>query len=97
MSFLAYFLMILSSPKMNNDLFTVKQFCRTGMGLYKAMVLALWALDCLKAAWEPTGAAGDPCRVLLLSDPPSPELNLPATASPKRAILEVKRKTGDQR
>lgn len=47
MSFLAYFLTMLSSPKMNRDLLTVKQFCRTGMGLYKAIVRALCAFDCL--------------------------------------------------
>lgn len=47
MSFLAYFLTMLSSPKMNRDLLTVKQFCRTGIGLYKAIVRALCAFDCL--------------------------------------------------
>lgn len=47
MSFLAYFLTMLSSPKMNKDLLTVKQFCRTGIGLYKAIVRALCAFDCL--------------------------------------------------
>ena len=46
-SFLAYFLTMLSSPKMNRDLLTVKQFCRTGIGLYKAIVRALCAFDCL--------------------------------------------------
>lgn len=88
MSFLAYFLTMFSSPKRKSDLLTVKQFCRTGMGLYKAIVRALCALVCLKAPGVPPAGAEGPCRLRFWSEPPSPEPSLPATASPKRAILE---------
>lgn len=88
MSFLAYFLTMFSSPKRKSDLLTVKQFCRTGMGLYRAIVRALWALVCLKAPGDPPAGAAGPCRLRFWSEPPSPEPSLPATASPKRAILE---------
>lgn len=88
MSFLAYFLTMLSSPKRNNDLLTVKQFCRTGMGLYRAIVRARCALVCLKAPGDPPAGAAAPCRLRFCSEPPSPEPSLPATASPKRAILQ---------
>lgn len=88
MSFLAYFLTMFSSPKRKSDLLTVKQFCRTGMGLYRAIVRALCALVCLKGPGVPPAGAGGPCRLRFWSEPPSPEPSLPATASPKRAILE---------
>lgn len=45
--FLAYFLTTLSSLKRKRERLSVKQFCRTGMGLYSAMVRALCAIDCL--------------------------------------------------
>lgn len=88
MSFLAYFLTMFSSAKRKSDLLTVKQFCRTGMGLYRAIVRALCALVCLKGPVVPPAGAGGPCRLRFWSEPPSPEPSLPATASPKRAILE---------
>ena len=88
MSFLAYFLTMFSSPKRKSDLLTVKQFCRTGIGLYRAIVRALCALVCLKAPGVPPAGAGGPCWLRFWSEAPSPEPSLPATASPKRAILE---------
>lgn len=91
MSFLAYFLTMLSSPKRKRDLLTVKQFCRTGMGLYRAIVLALCALVCLKAPGVAPEGAGGPWRILFCSEPASPGPRRPATASPKRAILEENR------
>lgn len=93
MIFLAYFLTTLSSPKMNRDLLTVKQFSLTGMGLYKAMVRARCALVCLKAGEMPPVDTAAPSRFRLRSDPPSPELNKPGTSSPKRAILSKTKKT----
>lgn len=87
MIFLAYFLTTLSSPKMNRDLLTVKQFSRTGMGLYRAMVRARCALVCLKAGEMPPVDTAAPSRFRLRSDPPSPELSKPGTSSPNRAIL----------
>lgn len=87
MIFFAYFLITLSSPKMKRDLLTVKQFSRTGIGLYRAMVRARWALVCLKAGEMPPVDTAAPSRFRLRSDPPSPELNKPGTSSPNRAIL----------
>ena len=60
MIFLAYFLTKLSSLKMNSERLTVKQFWRTGMGLYSAIVRALCAMDCLYTLWPP-GPPGAPC------------------------------------
>lgn len=92
--FLAYFLTMLSSPKMKRDLLTVKQFSRTGMGLYKAMVRARCALVCLKAGEMPPVDTAAPSRFLLRSEPPSPELNRAGTSSPNRAILSTGSHTG---
>lgn len=45
--FFAYFRIILSSLKMKRDRLTERQFCLTGIGLYMAIVRALWAIVCL--------------------------------------------------
>lgn len=63
--FLAYFLTKLSSLKMNRERLTVKQFCLTGIGLYRAIVLARWAMDCLYTLCP----GGPPC---LLPPRPTP-------------------------
>lgn len=97
MIFLAYFLTMLSSPKMKSDLLTVKQFSRTGMGLYKAIVRARCALVCLKAGETPPVDTAVPSRVRLRSDPPSPELNRAGTSSPNLAILSEANHTGGDR
>lgn len=68
MIFFAYFLITLSSPKMKRDLLTVKQFSRTGIGLYRAMVRARWALVCLKAGEMPPVDTAAPSRFRLRSD-----------------------------
>lgn len=96
MIFLAYFLTMLSSPKINRDLLTVKQFSLTGMGLYRAMVRARCALVCLKAGEMPPVDTAAPSRFRLRSDPPSPELNKTGTSSPNRAILSKANRGGRQ-
>ncbi|KAJ8385875.1 hypothetical protein AAFF_G00179410 [Aldrovandia affinis] len=73
---------------MNRDRLTVKQFCRTGIGLYKAMVLARWAIDCLYILWAP---GGPPCLLPPRPGPPwpGPPPYLDGTSSPNRAILQT--------
>lgn len=85
--FLAYFLTKLSSLKMNKERLTVKQFCRTGIGLYRAIVLARWAMDCLYILW----ACGPPCLLPPRPGPPwpGPPPYLDGTSSPNRAILST--------
>ena len=86
MIFLAYFLMMLSSAKMNSDLLTVRQFCRWGTGLYMAMVRARCALACfMEAERSAAGSCGSPpCSMS-----PSPESTaVGADSSPNRAILQ---------
>lgn len=84
---LAYFLMTLSSAKMKSDLLTVRQFCRCGTGLYRAMVRARWALACFMEAVSPAEAAS--CPSPPRSTSPSPESTVVgAHSSPNRAILQ---------
>lgn len=88
----AYFRMMLSSAKMKSDLLTVRQFCRWGTGLYRAMVRARCALACFMEAVSPAAAAA---AASCASPPPlhrsasaSPDSTAPGTASsPNRAIL----------
>lgn len=82
---LAYFLMMLSSANMKSDLLTVRQFCRWGTGLYRAMVRARCALACFMEAVSPAASCPSPPR----SMSPSPESTvLGADSSPNRAILQ---------
>lgn len=85
---LAYLRMMLSSAKMKRDLLTVRQFCRWGTGLYRAMVRALCALACFRdtdIAAAAASCASPPPR----SGSPSPESTvLGADSSPNRAILQ---------
>lgn len=84
---LAYFLMMLSSAKMKSDLLTVRQFCRWGTGLYRAMVRARCALACFMEAVSTAAAAS--CPSPPRSKSPSPESTAPgADSSPNRAILQ---------
>lgn len=85
--FLAYFLTKLSSLKMNRERLTVKQFCRTGIGLYRAIVLARWAMDCLYTLW----ACGPPCLLPPRPGPPwpGPPPYLDGTSFSNRAILST--------
>lgn len=69
MIFLAYFLTKLSSLKMKRERLTVRQFCRTGIGLYRAMVRARWAIDCLYTRCAP---GGPPCLLAPRAAPPCP-------------------------
>lgn len=75
--FLAYFLTTLSSLKRNRDRLTVRQFCRTGMGLYRAMVRALCAIDCLYILCAP---GCPPCRLPPAPRPPPAPTTTPAAA-----------------
>lgn len=87
MNRLAYFLMMLSSANMKSDLLTVRQFCRWGTGLYRAMVRARCALACFMEAVSPAAAAS--CPSPPRSKSPSPESTvLGAHSSPNRAILQ---------
>lgn len=80
----AYFLMMLSSAKIKSDLLTVRQFCRWGTGLYRAMVRALCALACFMEAVSPAASCASPPP----STSPSPDSIVPsAGSSPNRAIL----------
>lgn len=45
---------------MKRDRLTVRQFCLTGIGLYMAIVRALWAIVCLYILCTPGGAG---CRL----------------------------------
>lgn len=84
---LAYFLMMLSSANMKSDLLTVRQFCRWGTGLYRAMVRARCALACFMEAVRLAAAAS--CPSPPRSKSPSPESTvLGADSSPNRAILQ---------
>lgn len=84
---LAYFLMMLSSANMKSDLLTVRQFCRWGTGLYRAMVRARCALACFMEADSTAAAASCPSPPRSMS--PSPESTvLGADSSPNRAILQ---------
>lgn len=87
MILLAYFRTTLSSLKMKSDLFWVKQFCRTGMGLYSAMVRARCALVCLNTGETPPVEDEGGSRVRLRSEPPSSTPCPAGIASPNRAIL----------
>lgn len=85
---LAYFLIMLSSAKMKSDLLTVRQFCRWGTGLYRAMVRARCALACFMEAVSPAAAGSCPSPPPR-SKSPSPESTAVGTdSSPKRAILQ---------
>lgn len=85
MNLRAYFLMMLSSANMKSDLLTVRQFCRWGTGLYRAMVRARCALACFMEAVSPAASCASPPR----SKSPSPESTVPgAHSSPNRAILQ---------
>lgn len=87
MILLAYFLIMLSSANMKSDLLTVRQFCRWGTGLYRAMVRALCALACFRDPDSPADAAS--CPSPLRSRSPSPVSTvLGADSSPNRAILQ---------
>lgn len=83
----AYFLMMLSSANIKSDLLTVRQFCRWGTGLYRAMVRARCALACFMDAVSPAAAAS--CPSPLRSKSPSPQSPVAgADSSPNRAILQ---------
>lgn len=89
MILLAYFLMMLPSANMKSDLLTVRQFCRWGTGLYRAMVRARCALACFMEAVSAAAAAAGSCASPLRSRSPSPESTvLGADSSPNRAILQ---------
>lgn len=93
----AYFLMMLSSANMKSDLLTVRQFCRWGTGLYRAMVRARCALACFMEAVSPAAAAAS-CPSPLRSKSPSPESTvLGADSSPNRAILQTDEETAGLR
>lgn len=88
--FFAYFRMILSSLKMKRDRLTERQFCLTGIGLYMAIVRALWAIVCLYILCPPGGPG---CRLTPLPGPagdPPPPYRVGRSSS-KRAILETRR------
>lgn len=72
---------------MNRERLTVKQFCRTGIGLYRAIVLARWAMDCLYTLWP----GGPPCLPPPRPGPPGPgpPPYLDGTSFSNRAILST--------
>lgn len=85
----AYFLMMLSSANMKSDLLTVRQFCRWGTGLYRAMVRARCALACFIEAVSCAAAASWPSPLPPRSKSPSPASAVSgADSSPNRAILQ---------